>query len=1131
MKDRQGFLWILSSGHVQCFDGRQVKLYKPDRLLTSIYCDESGTVWCSSTRNVFRFGNDKKGFELVPLDTTNASVVRHLAGWPDGRTIVVRQKDWLYYDSANHRFERIIDTSIEKSLLQLLSFEHAASNSWTKDSIALRHIAGRIPYMVELHSISRIITLSDSCMLLNEPRAPTLFYKLGEKKPVELRSLLKEVLPKFPLLIVKSAAAIGNNKFLLTSNHGIHQLDLSAMEMREVKLFVNGKPLENEGSADHLYIDDEGMAFMKHETGILVFHTRKPSIGLIRNFRVEQGQGFNNEVNVCYYDNLNNLWFATQAGLTRWNLGSNTFKTFFPEVSDPQFNKAMYSLVYDGRNFLAGSAAYGLYVFDPATEKFRRPVLTQNDSVVRQTLMNGSVWVIVPIDTLRFFINIGSRYFILDKRNYHIREIQLERTVGPAFTALPASNGDIWLGTFRGLYCLDSNFRIKHQTSEAFSRSRHIYALCETTDGKVLVGSRGLYEAQVQDTNLNMVPVDSFLAGKVVQVLFRDKRGYIWIGTDDALFRFDRQTRYIQAFKGDAVRVKGYKNNGVFEARDGTIFLGGFYGVNYLKPDAMPLKETPLDVFITGFTVNDDDSSFSPAANKAWSLKHNQSSIAIEFTVPYFESSVAPSYRYWLQGVDKHWIEAGNASQVRYSSLSPGDYSFRVAASVDGIHWYENKIPLQFSITIPWWQTWWFRAGLLLVAAGIGVVIYQWRKKGKQAKEVRKMIDYFAISGYEHSSVDDILWDIARNCISRLNFEDCVIYTIDEERGVLMQKAAYGPKSPKAFEIFNPIEIPIGKGIVGSVAQTGKPEIVPDTSRDPRYIIDDRARLSEITVPIIHEGNVIGIIDSEHRRQNFFKPWHVQVLQTIAGLCSAKISRGMALDAMRKSQLQLMELNMKMAESKLLNLRLQMNPHFLFNSLSSIQHLVVSQQTTRAYRYLTVFSNLLRNLLQYAEANFISLEKEMTMLRMYLDLETLRFDDSFSYTIEVDESLTQEDVLLPSLMVQPFAENAIWHGLMPREDDKKLDIRFNNHHDEYLTCIIEDNGIGRKEAAAIRQKKISSRVHESKGIRIIEERLSLLQRKTGKPARVDIIDKYDDAGGAAGTKVVIVIPFYNKEEV
>src|SRR6185503_3435649 len=109
--------------------------------------------------------------------------------------------------------------------------------------------------------------------------------------------------------------------------------------------------------------------------------------------------------------------------------------------------------------------------------------------------------------------------------------------------------------------------------------------------------------------------------------------------------------------------------------------------------------------------------------------------------------------------------------------------------------------------------------------------------------------------------------------------------------------------------------------------------------------------------------------------------------------------------------------------AKLMNLRLQMNPHFLFNSLSSIQHLIVSQQTTKAYKYLTLFSNFLRSLLNFADKNFVPLDDELKILKMYVELESLRFDESFSYEITVDESLTNDEVLLPSLMVQPFAEN------------------------------------------------------------------------------------------------------------
>jgi LytS/YehU family sensor histidine kinase len=197
----------------------------------------------------------------------------------------------------------------------------------------------------------------------------------------------------------------------------------------------------------------------------------------------------------------------------------------------------------------------------------------------------------------------------------------------------------------------------------------------------------------------------------------------------------------------------------------------------------------------------------------------------------------------------------------------------------------------------------------------------------------------------------------------------------------------------------------------------------------------------------------------------------------------------------------------------------------LFNSLSSIQHLIVSQQTIKAYKYLTIFSNFLRSLLNYAEKNFIPLDEEVKILNMYVELESLRFDESFTYEIIVDENVTQEEVLVPSLMVQPFAENAIWHGLLHKQGDKKLKIHFTGD-DDVLSCIVEDNGIGREKAAEIRSNTISSRVHESKGINIIKERLQLLQQKTGKPASVKFIDRK-----SGGTRVIITIPYYNPEEI
>lgn len=164
----------------------------------------------------------------------------------------------------------------------------------------------------------------------------------------------------------------------------------------------------------------------------------------------------------------------------------------------------------------------------------------------------------------------------------------------------------------------------------------------------------------------------------------------------------------------------------------------------------------------------------------------------------------------------------------------------------------------------------------------------------RSSQESERTIAYFATSLYGKNTVEEILWDVAKNCISQLGFEDCVIYLLNEEAQKLEQKAAFGPKNPDAFEIANAITIPVGQGIVGTVARTGVPEVIADTSKDPRYIVDDRRRYSEIAVPIVYENVVIGVIDSEHAKKNFFTENHLRILQIIAALCSNKVVKAMA---------------------------------------------------------------------------------------------------------------------------------------------------------------------------------------------------------------------------------------------
>lgn len=142
----------------------------------------------------------------------------------------------------------------------------------------------------------------------------------------------------------------------------------------------------------------------------------------------------------------------------------------------------------------------------------------------------------------------------------------------------------------------------------------------------------------------------------------------------------------------------------------------------------------------------------------------------------------------------------------------------------------------------------------------------------------------------EESSLDRILWRITDTAIAELGFVDCIIYLVDDSGTVLNQRAAYGPKGHAGRFIIDPIAIPIGEGIVGTVAATGRAVIISDTRQDPRYLVDDGPRLSELAVPIVGEGRVLGVIDSEHPELDFYTPEHLEAVTAIAALVSGQIA-------------------------------------------------------------------------------------------------------------------------------------------------------------------------------------------------------------------------------------------------
>ncbi len=212
----------------------------------------------------------------------------------------------------------------------------------------------------------------------------------------------------------------------------------------------------------------------------------------------------------------------------------------------------------------------------------------------------------------------------------------------------------------------------------------------------------------------------------------------------------------------------------------------------------------------------------------------------------------------------------------------------------------------------------------------------------------------------------------------------------------------------------------------------------------------------------------------------------------------------------------------QLADLEMKALRAQMNPHFVFNALNSVQNFILKNDTREASRYLTKFARLMRLILENSESPLVPLAREIELLRYYTELEQLRFNHRFTFDFQVDSNLQPESISIPGMLIQPHIENAIWHGLMHKTSPGQLWVRFRKAGDNTIICEIEDNGVGRDRAAEIEKDRPKN--HRSTGLANIQTRLEILNAQLANDIRLDFEDLHDAAGQASGTKVLVRMP-------
>lgn len=340
-----------------------------------------------------------------------------------------------------------------------------------------------------------------------------------------------------------------------------------------------------------------------------------------------------------------------------------------------------------------------------------------------------------------------------------------------------------------------------------------------------------------------------------------------------------------------------------------------------------------------------------------------------------------------------------------------------------------------------------------------------------------KAINNLLASIIGKNDIHEIAWEIAKRTIKFFGFEDCVIYILNKETNELEQIAAYGNKNPKEHEILNLIKIPLGQGIVGTVAKTGISELINDTSLDPRYIIDDKLRYSELTVPIIANGKVIGVIDSEHSTKNYFTKTHLETLNSIANLAALQLKGAISNKLHQEAKAQRDRLMTKLEKN---NLELQEYAHIVSHDLKSplrnvsalvswIREDYENKMNTDGVKNLNLIDNtlekmdkLISGILEYSS---ISKKNKKNTCQVNLSNVIAEVLESVYIPSNIKVKIIHPFPTLNSnkTKMQQLFQNLISNSALYIDKEKGLIELDYSESKKHFTFSIKDNGIGIEE--------------------------------------------------------------------
>lgn len=785
-------------------------------------------------------------------------------------------------------------------------------------------------------------------------------------------------------------------------------------------------------------------------------------------------------------------------------------------------------------------------------------------------IFNNKHFTIVPHSTLplsyKTSLNLANRTMAyLDRNGLNIRNgqkqfLQLKLDTGllnndPGYFLLDKQN-DLWLSNSNGVYHIEPSGKTTRYLNNVSSSQ----VIKDSKNNMWFTTNKGIYMLPKKDERLYLVNKANGLSADVVKSVMKDDRNKLWLGLDEGNINVLNLDNYAVS-KIQLPDKKKYSTikQLVYDTLKQAMYFASEYGLGRINdidgknPNIEYLKETNNSMYVVKtFSIAKDNRLALALSSGVFILPDRINKF--EFTSLHFKQGIGffnnRSYRVFYDKLQNLWFSNING----LSEFSKGNlYSY-----------FGNNLLLTKRIN----DIQELNDGTILLATdGYGIIFL----KNKKIVRIITREDGLADNICKHLFVkDNYIWIITNNGINRIfvnnsqmrveSFKYTNAMLADDVNNLYVDdRNAYFAtnngliyfsynnsnqtnEAPKVFIssiVNNKIKLELNNlnyllaPSNNNITFTYSAIDFQNKNMTYRYRLKTDANWTEtknrrLEFSSLEPGDYVFELSAKSNNSNWSIPakinfslkrhfwqtaWFLTGIFLLAGFAFYKVAVVVTKRQKNKEQQQLLLKN-KILTLEQRALQAMMNPHFVFNVMNSIQHYINTKDTNSANKILTGFAKLIRKNLEICTKSFISLDEELEYLELYLSLEKKRFGEKFKYKIHINQAIDKEETIIPSMILQPYIENAIWHGLMPKEEGGKIDILIDLKDEPHLSIKIIDDGVGIENS--LKNKKGH---HQSKGMTLTRERINLLNQIEANPVQIDI-----KQNGISGTHISILVP-------